>query len=139
LKKKYGSTLRSVIEHTDEANPHIHFYVVPELGQRFETVHEGRSASAEAKAQGLKKGAQNTAYKAAMREYQDDFFTDVAIKHGMSRIGPARRRLSRQEWKQEQQQVQAAALAMKVADASVADAKQKAMDLARKAVKKADE
>lgn len=139
LKKKYGNCLVSVIEHTDEAHPHIHFYAVPELGKRFETIHQGRAASAEAKAQGLKKGAQNTAYNESMRAYQDEFFTDVAIKHGMARIGPGRRRLSRHEWRQEKQQMEAVSLAMKSADASVADARVKAMDLAINAVKKADQ
>lgn len=129
LKKKYGSSLRSVIEHTDEAHPHLHFYAVPELGQRFETVHEGRLASAEAKAQGLKKGAQNSAYKAAMRDYQDQFFTDVAVKHGMARIGPGRRRLSRQEWQQEQQQVQAAATAIHLAEQTITSAEESAQGI----------
>ena len=139
LKKKYGDCLKSVIEHTDEKNPHIHFYVVPELGSRFETVHQGRAASAQAKAEGLKKGVQNTAYNAAMREFQDEFFEDVAMIHGMARIGPGRRRLSTQAWNHEKQQIKAVSLAIKAADASVADARLEAMDIAQKALKKADE
>lgn len=104
LKQKYGERLKSVIEHTDEKHPHIHFYVVPKPGERFESIHDGRRASAEAKKDGKLKGEQNTAYCEAMRAYQDDFSLEVAQKFGMTRIGPARRRLSRDQWKAEQKQ-----------------------------------
>ena len=33
LKGKYGDNLVSVIEHQDEAHPHLHFYAVPAPGQ----------------------------------------------------------------------------------------------------------
>ena len=29
LREQYGERLRSVVEHTDEAHPHLHFYAVP--------------------------------------------------------------------------------------------------------------
>lgn len=107
LKSKYGERLKSVVEHTDEANPHLHFYCVPKSGERFETVHDGYKASAEAKKAGDLKGAQNTAYKQAMKTLQDRFNSDVAIKVGLTRIGPKRRRLSRKDWKLEQTQAKA--------------------------------
>lgn len=149
LKAKYGDDLRTVIEHTDESHPHLHFYCVPQLGQRFETVHQGKAAAADAKAQGKLKGLQNKAYKAAMREFQDEFYDAVGIEHGFTRIGPARRRLTREEWKLEQIQAAAAARAIEVARESVeasaeqgaaliADAKAKAIDVAATALEKAD-
>jgi hypothetical protein len=115
LKDKYGATLRTVIAHHDESHPHLHFYCVPELGQRFETVHQGRAAAALVKAEGGVKGLQNQAYKQAMREYQDEFYEAVGIEHGFTRIGPAKRRLTREEWKLEQIQAAAAARAIAAA------------------------
>ena len=102
LKKKYGDRLKSVIEHTDEPFRHVHFYVVPDAGERFESIHEGRAASQDAKAKGLLKGAQNLAYKAAMRGLQDEFCTSVGMLNGLTRLGPRRRRLSRVGWRHEQ-------------------------------------
>lgn len=115
LKAKYGAALRTIIEHTDESHPHLHFFVVPELGQRFESVHQGRAAAALVNAAGGVKGLQNKAYKQAMREYQDEFYDAVGIEHGFTRIGPAKRRLTREEWKLEQIQAAAAARAIAAA------------------------
>lgn len=115
LNKKYGKALRSVIEHTDESHKHIHFAVVPEGKNRFETIHDGylaqrianpkrgdRKRSKEDKVISRRLGIK--AYKEAMRAYQDDFYKSVSKKYGLTRIGPACRRLSRAEWKAEQAQ-----------------------------------
>ncbi|RYF50321.1 MAG: hypothetical protein EOO38_05945 [Cytophagaceae bacterium] len=111
LKDKYGDRLRSVIEHTDENHRHIHFYVVPNLGERFEDIHQGKKAASEVKNlvcdekdPANKKGAQNTAYTEAMRAYQDEFSNRVAMGFGLTKIGPGRRRLTRSEWHQEKSQ-----------------------------------
>jgi hypothetical protein len=115
LQERYGERLRSVIEHTDEAHKHIHYYCVPLAGERFDTLATGRGAKAAAeaagKAEGLKKEQLsklgNDAYKAERREFQDWFFKRVGMKHGLARIGPGRRRLSRAQWQAEQQQASA--------------------------------
>lgn len=99
---QYGDRLVSVIEHIDEEHPHIHFYAVPLPGERFESIHPGRKAASEAKSKGSKKGEQNSAYLAAMREWQNEFHDAVASRHGLTRLGPGRRRLSRDEWRREQ-------------------------------------
>ncbi len=123
LQQKYGENLYSVVEHTDEANPHLHFYVVPKIGEKFEVVCDARTASAEAgkswqkeydeykeklesgeitAIKGREKGKkseQNTAYKEAMISMQDDFFEKVSSKYGMLRVGPKRQRLTRSEYK----------------------------------------
>ena len=102
LKGKYGDQLHTVLEHTDEANPHIHFYVVPKTGQRFDSIHDGKRAVSENT--GTLKRSQNEAYKAAMRALLDDFNTSVGLPNGMLRYGPRRRRLTRRAWKEEQAQ-----------------------------------
>lgn len=115
LKAKYGECLKSVIEHTDESHRHLHFAVVAKEGERFETIHQGyaaqrgadpkrgdRKRTAEQKADGRRQGIH--AYQIAMRDYQKEFYEAVSIKHGLTKIGPGRRRLSRGEWKQEQEQ-----------------------------------
>lgn len=133
LKQKYGDQLETVIEHADESHPHLHFYVIPKLGERFETVHEGRAASQAAKANGELKGRQNAAYKEAMRGFQDEFYNKVGIAHGFTRIGPRKRRLTREEWKLEQIQALAAARAIEEANARVEASKTMAVELRQKA------
>lgn len=116
LKEKYGERLHCVVEHTDESHPHLHFYVVPRPGEKFEEIHEGRKASAVAKAEGKKKGEQNLAYIEAMRVFQDEFSEAVGLSNGLARIGPRQRRLSRAAWQQEQQKHRALANQKAVAE-----------------------
>jgi hypothetical protein len=100
LRKKYGDRLKTVVEHVDENNPHIHFYCIPLAGERFDQIHDGKREVAAFK--GRTKGQQNAAYQQAMRKWQDEFSADVGVPNGMSRFGPRKRRLSRAAWKQEQ-------------------------------------
>ena len=139
LQKKYGDRLQTVIEHTDESHPHLHFYVVPRPGERFEMIHQGKLAAADVKREGGLKGAQNQAYKSAMRQYQDEFFETVGIKNGLTRIGPGRRRLTREEWKLEQLQVETAAKIIAVAQDSVELSKVEAEEIKQKAADGAKE
>ncbi len=50
LKEQHGERLVSVIEHYDEPHPHIHYYLVPRIGEEFGVVHPGYLARKEAKA-----------------------------------------------------------------------------------------
>ena len=105
LKEKYGDRLKSVVSHEkDEAHPHLHFYVVPEIGEKFDDIHEGYKAAHEAKAKNYIKGVQNQVYKAAMREFQDEFSKNVGVQMGLTRLGPGRRRLTREAWVNEKKQ-----------------------------------
>ena len=104
LKEKYGDRLKSVVVHNDESHPHLHFTVVPRIGERLDDIHEGYKASKQAKIDGKKKGEQNLAYIGAMRAFQDEFSKKVAMSHGLTRIGPARRRLTRAQWHAEKAQ-----------------------------------
>ena len=113
LREQYGERLRSVVEHTDEKHPHLHFYAVPLPGERFEVLHPGRQAAAKKAQEGAKKGAQNAAYKAAMMRWQDDFAAGVAAHFGLARLGPGLRRLTRKAWQAEQSQARALAVAKK--------------------------
>lgn len=124
LKEKYGDRLKSVVVHDDEAHPHLHFSVVPNIGEKFEDIHDGFKASKKAKTDGKLKSDQNYAYKEAMRNYQDEFSKNVAMAHGLTRIGPGRRRLTRSQWHAEKKQA-----------AYFANAKNMAMVHARKGYK----
>lgn len=95
LKDKYGDRLRSVVEHLDEAHPHLHFYVVPKPGEAFGEVHEGYKASREARKEPGNKIRE--AYTSAMKGWQDWLHGAVGQRFGLERIGPARERRERDE------------------------------------------
>lgn len=137
LKKEFGDRLRSVIEHRDESHPHLHFYCIQEHGKGFASLHPGQQAARQAKAQGLKKGEQNEAYKNAMRDWQDKFSRDVGQHHGLTRIGPGQRRLTRGEWKQEQKQAKALQQAKSRAKSVLKQAEKKAIEREQQAEEKA--
>lgn len=120
LQALWGDRLRSVVEHTDEANPHCHFYIIPEPGERFDSVHPGRRAAALAAASGSKKGEQNDAYKRAMKRFQEAYYQHVGAPLGLTKIGPARRRLTREEWRIEQENAKQIS---NVKNAAIEDAK----------------
>lgn len=116
LIQKYGDRLKSIVEHTDEQYRHFHFYVVPGPGERFEDIHEGIKAQNEANPDRGKKNIDkqkvekqidrklgNYAYTSAMRKVQDDFWTKVSSRFGLSRIGPKRKRLTRKEVREQKQ------------------------------------
>jgi hypothetical protein len=132
LKEKYGDRLKSVVTHNDEAHPHIHFYAVPEVGEKLEDIHEGYKAAKVAKLEGKLKGEQNQAYKKAMRGFQDNFSKKVAIKFGLTRLGPGVRRLSRKAWIAEQKQAEFFANAKAVAKKGYKDGLKKGTEKARK-------
>lgn len=121
LKGRYGDRLQTVIEHTDEAHPHCHFYVVPRPGERFDAIHDGKRAANELPKDTLK-GERNQAYKAAMRSFQDEYHEHVGAPNGMTRIGPGRRRMTREAWKLEQIQHEEIGQKLQRADALVVEA-----------------
>ena len=96
LKNKYGKKLISVIEHTDEEHPHLHFYCIQSTGKKFDLLHDGKKALFENKDK--KKHDQNIAYLDAMRAFQEDFFKVVSSNYGLSKDGPRRARMSRSDY-----------------------------------------
>ena len=88
LKKEHGSGLVCVLEHSDEANPHLHFYVIdPELVNVKKRAHPGYVAK-----------ASGGDYRAAMVAYQDRHYEAAASYAGLLRIGPNRGRLDRDDY-----------------------------------------
>ncbi|WP_421477853.1 hypothetical protein [Agrobacterium tumefaciens] len=116
LRSQYGDDLKSVIRHEDEEYFHIHAYVVPldEPGMSALKFHPGVTAKREVMDGGkddqdkkaLSKKA-DAAYKQAMRQWQDSYHETVAVPCGLTRLGPQRRRLTRDEWQREKVQAKA--------------------------------
>lgn len=99
LKNKYGENLKCVVEHTDETNPHFHFYVVGNKDQDLNLLHDGKLAVSKL-AKEDKKKLHQTAYTEAMIKFQDDFYVQVSNKFGLSRTGeePRERYKSRSDY-----------------------------------------
>lgn len=95
--------------HTDESHVHLHAYALHPSGHA-DRLHPGKLAKKDSIAAALdaghdKKSANafgDKAYVTAMRSWQDSYSQEVGLPHGLTRLGPARRRLSRGEWKAEQ-------------------------------------
>lgn len=97
LKEKYGDNLKCVIEHTDEKHPHIHFYVVANVGENLNDFHDGKLAVSKLPKE--EKKNQKTVYVKAMTKFQDDFYNRVSKKYGFDRLGEKpRKRMSRKEY-----------------------------------------
>ena len=99
LKNKYGENLKCVVEHTDETNPHFHFYAVGNQQQDLNLLHDGKLAVSKL-AKEDKKKLHQTVYTEAMIKFQDDFYTKVSNKFGLSRTGeePRERYKSRPDY-----------------------------------------
>lgn len=94
-----GLEFVSAVEHLDEAHPHIHAYGIPKAtaaNPRMDAkkCHAGHAA----RAVEPNRNAKNTAYKRAMRQWQDDHHAVVGERHGLLRFGPKRQRLDRKTY-----------------------------------------
>ena len=127
LRDQFGAQLLSVVRHDDERYPHLHAYIVPSgPSMRAKVLHPGWSAKsaavAAAKAEGVdgKEGNArgDTAFKAAMRAWQDSYWEAVGLPCGLARLGPGRRRLTRAEWQTEQAAARTTAELLKRASAA---------------------
>lgn len=107
LTEKYGSQLKTVVRHDDESHPHLHVYLFSEDGQmKAKTLNPGESAKNEAFKVAISEGDDtktankkgDRAYKAAMREWQDDYYNNVGIPCGLTRVGPHKRSISKSTW-----------------------------------------
>lgn len=101
LKTKYGEQLKSVVEHTDEPYPHMHFYVVPKKGEKFDSIHEGYAAM-NAVPKDAPRIDRKTAFGVAMTSWQNEIYQACGAKYGLARTGPRRGRLTRAQWKEQQ-------------------------------------
>mgnify|MGYP000395072364 CR=1 FL=1 len=128
LQDRYGDQLRVVLGHDDEEHPHLHAWLLPDdPGADATTLHPGKVAKkrveAEEKAAGTPPReavkAANRALREAMTLFQDEYYHAVGAPEGLTRTGPRRRRLTRQQWKAEK--AAAAATAASLDRASQAD------------------
>ncbi|MEO0485524.1 MAG: hypothetical protein AAF092_06400 [Pseudomonadota bacterium] len=114
LKGQFGDKLVSIIEHVDEQHPHLHAFVLPldDTGCNARRLNPAWlvKEEAEALAKDSGKPAQeavkfgNRAYRAKGREIQDHYFQEVGLPSGLTRAGPKRERLSREQWRQRKEQ-----------------------------------
>lgn len=131
LRQLFGDQLVSIVEHVDEEHPHLHAYILPladascsardlnpcwvikteaETTAR-ETGHDDKTA--------VKFG--NLAYRAKARELQDQYYDQVGLASGLTRTGPKRERLSRQQWRARKDEATRAALTMRQIDEKAED------------------
>lgn len=129
LMKEYGDTLKVVLEHVDESYAHVHFMAHKD-GAPVKPLHPGYAADVRLRTEGATGKACSTAYKEAMRAFQDRYYAEVGAKHGMTRLGPARQRLTRAEWRS--QQAAAKALAAATAAVQVGEAELQMKDAGRR-------
>lgn len=110
FKKKHGDQVKAVIAHFDESHPHLHIYVVPNNFEMSNVcVHDAavKKVDAECKDRTDLTKKQVSAMKLAagsqaLRDWQDDYYRDVGYMSGHARLGPRRRRLTRQQWVDDQ-------------------------------------
>lgn len=116
LQSLFGEDLVSVIRHVDERFPHLHAYVLPRADPELRALrlHPGHVAkravmdsdTTEASKKELNRIG-DRAYRQAMRDWQDSYHQHVGIRSGLTRIGPKRRRLTREAWHAEIQAAKA--------------------------------
>lgn len=120
LRSQYGSALASVIRHVDESHPHLHAFILPgDPEMRASRLHPGQEAKAAIISAGPTEGEDakavnrrgDSAYRANMRAWQDSYWQSVGLPCGLTRLGPGRRRLTREEWQAEKAQAQAVRIA----------------------------
>ncbi len=100
-----GGSLECAIMHIDESHVHLHTYGLHPSGHA-DRLHPGKVAKKDSVAAALQTGDDkqtanrigDKAYVGAMRAWQDSYSQDVGLPHGLTRLGPSRRRLSRAEW-----------------------------------------
>jgi len=144
LKEKYGSELKTIIEHTDESHPHLHAYLIPDdlkadkynIGRRAKTEYLKSDESKKLEPKEANKVGDRV-YKQAWREWQDSYYEKVGIPCGLARIGPGKRRLSRDQWQKENQQAQALKKAISQKNGFVSRTKEQANSEAQKLIQEA--
>ncbi len=118
LQAEYGDDLKCVILHDDEQFPHIHVYAIPD-DLRCRNLHVGVVAKEAVMKAGPENGEDSkahnkrgdVAYRAAMSAWQDRYFEQVGLPSGLTRLGPGKRRLSREAWRAEQAAVKSVQIA----------------------------
>lgn len=127
FKQKFGASVASILEHTDEKHGHLHV-LIHNRGLSVKPLHPGYAASVPIRQAGGTQAAQSEAYKKAAKGWQDEYHEQVAARCGLARIGPGRQRLSRKQW--QAQQHQAERLASKLAEVEEAEKRVRVREMA---------
>lgn len=131
IRTKYGDQLRVALAHDDETHPHLHAWLLPDdLGADATTLHPGKVAKKEVEARAKAENVENReavklgnrALKAAMTVWQDEYHAAVGVPEGLTRSGPKRRRLSREQWNAEKATAKAHKTALERAEVAKASA-----------------
>ncbi|WP_233901934.1 plasmid recombination protein [Paracoccus denitrificans] len=101
----------SIVEHRDEAHPHVHALAMPicaddNLRMDAKRCQEGFRAQTEHVQKGWS-GSPSRSYKQAMSCWQDRYHAEVGSKHAQARTGPKRDRLDRRAWNARKARLQA--------------------------------
>lgn len=131
LRQLFGDQLISIIEHIDEEHPHLHAYILPlhDTGCSARDLNPCWVIKMEAEATARETGHDdktavkfgNLAYRAKARELQDQYYDQVGLASGLTRTGPKRERLSRQQWRARKDEATRAALTMRQIDEKAED------------------
>lgn len=101
-RSEWGDQLVSAVLHVDEQHPHLHLYAVPNLREdgtmTIRDVHAGVAARDAIPAKKGTSTERKAAYKAAMRSMQDRYQEHVGQYHAQARLGPQRRRMTRETY-----------------------------------------
>jgi hypothetical protein len=128
LRERYGDRILTIVEHVDEPHGHIHC-LVADRGRPVKGLMAGHGAQLAAEAEGKPKKEAALAYKAAARALQDDFYAQVGIEAGLTRIGPQPRSLPKPAWHAERQQARAIAEALLRKDQEEAELEAKLVEI----------
>jgi hypothetical protein len=111
----FGDALVSVIEHVDEEYPHMHVFCVPKKDENglfsVESILSPFRAQGEACRSGGGRKVQRNAFRAEARKLQDRYHETVGLPCGLTRCGPRRKRWTRTEWREQNEQAAAIATA----------------------------
>jgi len=109
LRNLFQEEFVSLVEHLDEAHPHLHAYMLPYHASGFSARElnpawlaklereEAARTAGEDDRTAVKLG--NVAYRERARELQDQYHREVGLASGLTRTGPKRERLSRAQWR----------------------------------------
>lgn len=101
LQSKFGaSRLASVVSHHDEANLHLHFWLIPMEGESISNCHPGER-EIDRVGRNAPRIIRDTAYRKAMAQLLTEFHVAVGNDFGLLRQTVRGRRLSREAWLQQ--------------------------------------
>ena len=149
LRDQFGERLVSVVEHVDEEHPHLHAFILPLddpdcMARRLNPAwraKEETEALAKVNGQNAKEAVKlgNRAYKETGHDLQDDYYAKVGLPAGLTRTGPRRERLSRQQWRARKDAAKLTARISQQIDGRLQDVVDAEDDLERSLAAKAEE